>query len=476
MFKSKRYIIGISSSILMLICSCVASKNNSGGELVGAKLATWNEPSPYGMVKIPRGSINLGTDEVDTLLGSIPQSRTISVDAFWMDKTEISNSQYRQFVYYVRDSITRQRLADPAYGGDEEYLITEDKFGEPIKPQINWKKAIPSEKKATEEELKAINSLYKTNPITGKKDLDPSQLLYKYEVYNYHDAALYSKYLEKDPSRNVNWEDPKYEKEFIISKDTAYIDNSGRVVRETINRPLSSVYDFLNTYIVAIYPDNNVWVRDFPNSKNEIYTKMYFNHPAYDDYPVVGVTWEQAMAFSAWRTELFKTNVKIPEGQMIEDFRLPTQAEWEYAARMGDSNTAYPWSSESLKSNNDCFLANYKVSNGNYTSDKHLITSRVGTFEPNNFGLFDMAGNVSEWTSTAYTGSLLKQVNDINPQLFYQASMNDPHRKTLKVVMGGSWKDISRYIQSNQRTSEYQNVPRSYIGFRCVRSAIDFVK
>lgn len=92
--------------------------------------------------------------------------KDVSVDGFWMDETEITNSEYKQFVAYVRDSILRTRLADPAYGGDETYMITEDKNGDPVTPHVNWKKALP--KKPNEDEQRAFESLYETNPVTGE--------------------------------------------------------------------------------------------------------------------------------------------------------------------------------------------------------------------------------------------------------------------------------------------------------------------
>lgn len=460
---------------LSLLSACGASRSSVGGEITGVRLASWNEPAPYGMVKIPRGHIVLGRKQADSLWGEPAVSRAISVDAFWMDRNEVTNAQYRQFVHYVRDSIIRERLADPAYAGDETYKITEDKYGEPIKPYLDWSRPIPTEKRATDEELKAINSVYYTNPVTGEKRLDPKQLLYRYEVYDYHAAALYRHQL-REPEGNRNWEGSRGNEPVMIAKDTAYIQQSGRVIRETLVRPLSSEYDFLNTYIVPIYPDERVWVNDFPNSLNEIYTRMYFNHPGYDDYPVVGVSWEQAQAFCSWRTMYYLKGVKLPEGQVIEAFRLPTEAEWEYAARAGQTNLIYPWSADDLLSPKGCLLGNFKPADGDYTADKHLITARVASYSPNDYGLYDMAGNVAEWTSTAWSVSGLKQMDDVNPELNYQAAQTDPHSRAQKVIKGGSWKDIARYIQANNRTSAYQDRGHSYIGFRCVRTAIDFGK
>ena len=118
----------------------------------------------------------MGEQHPGSLWGDPAHSRGVSVDAFWMDRTEVTNAQYRQFVYYVRDSILRERLADPAYGGDESYKITEDKYGEPIPPRLDWSRPIPSEKRASDEELRALQSLYYTNPITGERKLDPAQI------------------------------------------------------------------------------------------------------------------------------------------------------------------------------------------------------------------------------------------------------------------------------------------------------------
>lgn len=461
-------------AVITALASCGAPQARHTGEITGARLASWSEPAPYGMIKIPRGNIVMGTDSLDPLWGEPAVSRSVSVDAFWMDRHEVSNAQYRQFVYYVRDSIIRERLADPAYGGDDRYKITEDKYGDPIKPRLDWSVPIPSERKATEEELKALNSLYYTNPVTGERKLDPRQMLYRYEVYDHRAAALYRNQLHR-PSQNPNWHAERQE-QIVIAKDTAYLSTTGEVVRQTLTRPLSSEYDFLNTYIVPIYPDESVWVNDFPNSTNEVYTKRYFNHPGYDDYPVVGVSWEQAVAYCAWRTETYLRGLKLPEGQVVEVFRLPTEAEWEYAARAGKSENVFPWSSPDMRSEQGCFLGNFKPDNGDYTADKHLITARVGSYRPNDYGLFDMAGNVAEWTSTSWSMAGLKQIDDVNPELGYAVAHDDPHTRARKVTKGGSWKDIAKYIQANSRTAEYQDRGRSFIGFRCVRTAVDFTK
>ncbi len=468
----KKFICLLTIVISLALVSCMGSRmgamgGTQGGEVTGINGSAVNEPAPYGMVFIQRGSIKVGDEKSDSLWGTETPIKTISVDAFWMDEAEVSNAKYRQFVYWVRDSIIRERLADPAYGGDETFKITEDANGEPINPYLNWKKPIPW-KKPTEDELRAIESVYIKNPITGEKMLDASQMNYRYEEYDYTQAALRKNRINP-AERNRNTDIPVDNEAIVmISKDTAYIDDEGNIVRETINRPLSSPYDFLNTYIVNIYPDTTCWINDFPNADNETYLKLYFSHPNYDNHPVVGVSWEQANAFCAWRTDYLIKGLGA-QAKWIQRYRLPSEAEWEYAAR-GKEATRFPWEQGDTKSDAGCYYANFKPGEGNYTKDGSLITSRCGIFSANSNGLYDMAGNVAEWTSTVYTEAGVLQMSDINPNLQYRAAVEDPYSMKKKTIRGGSWKDPVKYIQGATRTYEYQNESRSYIGFRCVRS------
>ena len=313
--------------IVATLASCASGRRSSaGGEVTGVGGSSFAEPTPYGMVLVSRGSMEMGPQKADSAWNIEPDTKGMSVDAFWMDETEVTNSKYKQFVFWVRDSIIRERLADPAYGGNEAYKIEEDKQGNPVTPHLNWSKPIPW-RNPGEDEARAIESVYRTNPITGARELDPAQLNYRYEVFNHTEAAKRRNRL--DPRRRVYNTDLPVPMEIpVISKDTAWINDEGEIVRETIQRGLTGDYDFLNTYIVNVYPDTTCWVNDFENAYNEPYVRMYFSHGGYSEYPVVGVSWEQANAFCNWRTDYLKRALGR-EGVYVEPYRLPTEAEWE---------------------------------------------------------------------------------------------------------------------------------------------------
>ncbi|MBX3164364.1 MAG: SUMF1/EgtB/PvdO family nonheme iron enzyme [Bacteroidetes bacterium] len=220
--------------------------------------------------------------------------------------------------------------------------------------------------------------------------------------------------------------------------------------------------------IINVYPDTLAWVHDFTYSFNEPMTNMYFWHPAYDDYPVVGISWKQARAFTIWRSNLLN-NYLIGTGQsIVNDFRLPTESEWEYAARGGLQNSPYPWGGPYIRNAKGCFLGNFKPIRGSYIDDGGFHSLYVYSYNPNDYGLYCMAGNVSEWTSNAFDESAYDFAHDLNADYVYEAQQYDPNVLKRKVIRGGSWKDVGYYLQTSTRTYEYQDTAKCYLGFRNV--------
>ena len=126
MMKRKRqFVLALCAfGLSLMVSGCFGGKGLSasgrGGEVVGVGSSkNFAEPTPYGMTRVGRGYLKMGIEKGDSLWGKNTPVKDISVDGFWMDETEVTNSKYKQFVNWVRDSILRTRLADPAYGGDE---------------------------------------------------------------------------------------------------------------------------------------------------------------------------------------------------------------------------------------------------------------------------------------------------------------------------------------------------------------------
>jgi gliding motility-associated lipoprotein GldK len=222
--------------------------------------------------------------------------------------------------------------------------------------------------------------------------------------------------------------------------------------------------DFVKTEQVSVYPDTTVWIKDFAYSYNEPMHNDYFWHKAYGDYPVVGVTWKQAKAFCAWRTLNKNSYIKSKKKgrDLVNAFRLPTEAEWEYAARGGLESGTYPWGGPYTKSDRGCFMANFKPNRGDYAADEALYTVEAKSYEQNGYGLYNMAGNVSEWTDSAYNPNAYEYVSTMNPNVI-------DGNNQRKVVRGGSWKDVAYFLQVSTRDHEYADSARSYIGFRTVQ-------
>ena len=444
------------SSVIVVATVLLFGCSKPKGELVGVYSKSWSETAPYGMTFVKKGSFVMGPNDQSATWAIQTQPKTVSLDAFWMDETEITNGEYRQFVHWVRDSIVLRKLAEI---NPETYLIpgTEDDS----LPQLNWSAKIPWDVKRGDAENEDVVEIIDSMFYEEDRGLNATKLVYEYIYRNYD--QINKRENEFDHRTNA------YRKNAKVRVDNAYFDEEGRIVNETNIKPLKSRKDFFSRRLVNIFPDTICWGRDFSYAYNEPYIKLYFAHPGYGEYPVVGVSWEQAQAFCNWRTLLYDTR----SGKMkAQDYRLPTEAEWEYAARGGRNSALYPWGGNYIRTKKGCFLANFKPLRGNYTVDGSLLTARVGTYAPNDFGLFDMAGNVAEWTSSSYHPSANVFLSDLNPSYEYNAKESDPDKLKQKVIRGGSWKDIGVYLQCGTRAYEYQYERRAYIGFRCVRSYI----
>jgi len=311
------------------ISSCNLFSKNKGdsGELLGAPdRQGWEMTRPFGMVSCPAGTFHMGQADQDVAATQINFNKQVTIGAFFMDDTEITNNEYRQFT---------QALEDGAEAFTAQGFSTED-----------------------------------------------------------------------------------------------------------------------------LKPDTTVWTTDFTHHMGDPLVQYYWDHPAFDDFPVVGVSWEAARIFADWRTRHlndFRSTEGLPD---MPNFRLPSEAEWEYAARGGRDMAKYPWGNPYVRNTKGCLLANFKPGRGNYFDDGYAYTSPVATYFSNDFGLYDMSGNVAEWCEDAYNPAAMPLVWDLNPTYFDESV-------TQKVIRGGSWKDIAYYLETGTRTYDDKDAKRSSIGFRC---------
>ena len=449
------FLLLLSGSMVAVSCSGNGSAGKPGtkGELIPKeKSRSFVAERPYGMVAIPSGSFVVGLADQDvTNMPERAALKTVTVSSFFIDEAETTNAEYRVFVNYVRDSIARTLLAEAAGEGgegtgrgnsigdyayqtfqDDEELSPYQEFMEsqggredgydPTK-KIDW--SVPLHWKTGDypdvEYAEVLEGLYlpASQRFGNERIIDVSKLRYHYQWEDYNSAIAANE-------RGAN---------------------------------------FMKRQDIAVYPDTAVWVKDFHYSYNEPLFEQYFWHASYKDYPVVGVTWDQARAYCNFRSKLksdYNESLRRKK-QKPMNFRLPTEVEWEYAAKGGLENATYPWGGPYLMDDRGCYLANFKPKRGNYIEDEKLgtytYTGPVKKFRKNGYGLYDMAGNAAEWTDSQFNNSSYGFSNTLNPSTKNQTD-------TRKSVRGGSWKDIGYMLMTGARDWERKDSARSYIGFR----------
>ncbi|MEH0157820.1 gliding motility lipoprotein GldJ [Limibacter armeniacum] len=270
-------------------------------------------------------------------------------------------------------------------------------------------------------------------------------------------------------------------------------------------------------YYDEALPDSTVWKEEL--AFNDQYVDHYLRYPGFRYFPVVGVSWIQAQKYCQWRTttvnkqlalqngnddevEAAENGQRIPleSGIVLPAFRLPTEAEWDYAAQalIGlqelDENYSerriYPWDGHSLRNpygeSMGDFMANFKRGRGDYAgiggklNDAAMITTWIYDNPPNDFGLYNMAGNVSEWVEDIYRPLSYQDFSDLNPvrnsdyldgpdygyaydSRNYETFISDH----IRVYKGGSWKDVAYWLAPGTRRFLEQDSATSTIGFRC---------
>jgi sulfatase modifying factor 1 len=345
---------------------------------------------------------------------------------FYLNKYEVSNAEYRQFVLYVRDSLAHRLLGHIIKTGHTEITDWQQK--------IDWKN-----EKLYPLMIKSDDRFY------GMKELDTEKMMYR----------------------------------------------------------------FAGDETVAVYPDTLVWIRDFAYSYNEPMAKKYFSHPAFNHYPVIGVSAIQAMAFCYWKTHQLNKALEAVGSKLKATVRLPSAAEWEYAARSGagqlmDTNrydfdifdltqrTDYPnptYGDTDKSISNKGYKYNFGViadANGfivkSYADDGCFYMARRNSYKADKNGLFNLHGNVAEWTSTPgalnqpginnmEADNLLKSLTTEFPRSpLAGLSPEEAHQylQKFRVVKGGSWASVPFYLQPGANEYFLPGAAHSFIGFRTV--------
>ena len=264
------------------------------------------------------------------------------------------------------------------------------------------------------------------------------------------------------------WESPEYVQavQAWLESSSGTAAASGAVSSTTVQAPAKNWaelymseldWDKITYNGSSIFPNTNSWVMDFPYSYNEPMKEYYFVHPAYDKFPVVGVSNSQAKLYCSWYT--LENAQKEKEEYQIA-YRLPTETEWERAAsvvaeKRSKKSSGSPVYNDFLRNSKGCYIANFRPLAGNFGIDGAIYATAVESYFPNDAGCYNMQGNVAEWTSTGVT---------------YRVG---EYTQEGEIIKGGSWNLPEAACTIGSRGIIFYGVAgedpaTSYVGFRMV--------
>jgi formylglycine-generating enzyme required for sulfatase activity len=343
----------------------IAQKSDFSLEKLGLK--NLQEQVSYIPAKSFNSLVYTGKDSASSY-----SQRIASIQGFYISKTEVTNKEYREFVYYVRDSIAHTLLS---HFSDAEN-------------HIDWNKSI----EWNDDRLSTL-MLSPDERIFGKKEMDPVKIMYDFDFFGKKEC-------------------------------------------------------------ISIYPDTLVWMRDFSYSNNELLAKKYFSFAEYDKYPVVGINLKQAMAFCQWKSQQISNAQKGKDAAKIGIVvKLPSNTEWESAAfEVKDSVTIFD-GNKGYSCNFGTISTGTGILKKGFKDDGYFYSAPVKNYPPGPFGLYDMRGNVAEWTSTAREEIMKSEVQQ-------------EKQRSNFVVKGGGWNSTTFYLQAGVCQFFPVDDAHSFVGFR----------
>jgi len=550
-----------------------------------------NLNAPPGMVYIKGGSTTIKYDQSSTDTNSL---RKVSLTSFFIDKTEVTNEQYRQFINWVADSIAVVR-----YLKDDKYFIevksgsdkgSSDK-GNNAKSDESANNPPPTASTVADSAKTPGDTTKTAGTIAPAVNTSDTSAGKNAGIAANNSDTSAGKSMPSDTSvvrKRIDWTKVNHNQIFntkdadMRAKIQPMLDDNGNIKKEFF----VFSYKFLKadakndrnykkpkykTVTLNVYPNENVWAEDLTNSQTDLYVENYFKAPPFNDYPVVGVNWLQANAFCYWRGLAASSYYNLPSYMKYYHlvYTLPSEAQWVYAAQgfydlvsapdtvakqdsvmptftsadttvtphdsayiarileaskqkapvVDTAKSAVADKNEQMKEERRAairgnyyiadymkvkfvkyggkysknynptdfgppyidstvihkdingMLENFKQDEGEYWSDGAALTTPVMSFAPNEFGLYNMEGNVSEWVMDAYSPSVFAFVSDLNPVLLYDADSTDADAMKRKVVRGGSFISNAKSLTPFYRDLELQNISHCFIGFRCVMQA-----